>query len=333
MNRREIMAGLWATLLCRDWTPAAHAQSSPVPVVGFLNFGVPTQDPRAPNGFLQGLAAAGFVEGKNVKIESRWAKNNFQSLPELAADLLRSQAAVIVALGAPATVMAAKAATSTVPIVFVTIVDPVNYGFVSSFNRPDGNITGVSLLGSELIGKRLNLLFELVPKANTVGYLSADASSPIFEDLRSKTEAAAQKLRAEMVLMQVRRDADFEIAFKNFSQRQVGVLLVGDFTSFIDLRHRQMVIDLATRYKIPAMYGSRLYPAFGGLMSYEANFESVWHLVGNQYVARILKGTKPAELSVQQPTKFDLVINLKAAKAIGLEVPPMLLALVDEVIE
>jgi len=332
IRRREFILTLGGA--AASWPLAARAQRPAMPVVGFLNFGLPapTNSPEL-TAFRRGLAEAGYVEGQNVTFEFRWAHTEHSALPELAAELVRRQAAVIVATGSPTAVLAAKAATSTVPIVFAMSVDPVKYGFVDSFNRPSGNVTGMALLNSELVGKRLSLLLELAPQSTTVGYLSAPIGAPLFEDLTGKTLAAAQALGREIVVLEAKRDADFTAAFATIAERQAGALLVGNFTTFGDARHVQMIVELAAHHKIPTVYPSRLYTSFGGLMSYSPDFIDVNRQLGVQYVGRILKGAKPADLPIQQPTKFELVINLKTARSLGLTIPPGVLAIADEVIE
>jgi len=240
---------------------------------------------------------------------------------------------VIVTTGSVTAVLAAKAATSTIPIVFYIGIDPVKYGFVDSFNRPSGNVTGMNLLNSELMGKQLSLLLELAPQSTTIGYLSAPAGAPIFEDLTSKVLAAAQALGREIVVLEAERDADFTAAFATIAERQAGALLVGAFTSFADARHRRMIVELAARYKIPTMYPGPLFTSFGGLMSYSPDFIDTDRQLSFQYVGRLLKGAKPADLPIQQPTKFWLAINLKTGKELGLTIPPGVLAIADEVIE
>jgi ABC-type uncharacterized transport system substrate-binding protein len=332
MNRREFITLLGGAAAA--WPVAARAQQAAMPVIGFLDYGLPApQNLFKSAAFRRGLAEAGYVEGQNVTFELRWANTEQSLLPELAADLVRRRANVIVATGSPTAVLAAKAATSTVPIVFAMGVDPVKYGFVDSFNRPSGNVTGMNLLSSELMGKRISLLLELAPQSTTVGYLSAPAGAPIFEDLTGKMLAAAQALGREIVVLEAKRDADFTAAFATIAERQAGALLVGDFTSFADPRHVRMIVELAARHKIPTVYPSRLYASVGGLMSYSPDFIDAHRQLGFQYVGRILKGAKPADLPIQQPTKFELVINLKTAKALGLTIPPGVLAIADEVIE
>jgi putative ABC transport system substrate-binding protein len=331
MKRREFITLLGGAAA---WPFAARAQQTAIPVVGFLDIGlpVPKNSPRL-TAFRRGLAETGYVEGQNVTFEFRWAHTEHSLLPELAADLVRRPAAAIVATGSVTAVLAAKAATSTVPIVFAMGIDPVKYGFVTSFNRPSGNVTGMNLLNSELMGKQLGLLLELAPQSTTVGYLSAPADAPIFEDLTGRVLAAAQALGRDIMVLEAERDADFTAAFATIAERRAGALLVGGFTSFADARHRRMIVELAARYKIPTMYPDRLYTSFGGLMSYSPDFIDIYRQLGVQYVGRLLKGAKPADLPVQQPTKFELVLNLRAAKALGIEFSAKLLALADEVIE
>jgi putative ABC transport system substrate-binding protein len=323
MRRRDFITLLGGA--AAGWPLAVRAQQ-PMPLVGFLSLGNP------PNSlaFRQGLAEAGFVEGKNVRFEFRSASNNGR-LPAAAVELINDRPAVIVATGSPVAVLAAKAATSTVPIVFATNLDPLKYGFVTSLSRPGGNMTGISLLSSELVGKRLNLLLELAPQATKFAYLSGPAGAPIFEDLRSRTVAAGRALGREIVVLEIRRDLDLEPAFATLVEQGAGALIVGDFTSLGSVSDR--IIALAARHKVPTMYPSRFYAAAGGLMSYSADLVDINRQLGAQYVGRILKGAKPSDLPVQQPTKFKLVINLNTAKVIGLEVPPQLLAISDEVIE
>jgi ABC-type uncharacterized transport system substrate-binding protein len=331
-TRRQLIAVLGGAGAA--WPVLVRAQQAGMPVVGFLDYGLPTaKNSPVSTAFRRGLAEAGYVEGQNVTFEFRWANAEHSVLPQLAADLVRRQAAVIVATNSPTAVLAAKAVTSTIPIVFVTIVDPVKYGFVASFNRPGGNVTGMNLLNSELMGKRLSLLLELAPQAKTVGYLSGPASAPVFDDLTGKVRAAAQALGREIVVLEVDRRADFTAAFDTIAERQVGALLVGDFTTFAEAEHSRMIVELAARHKIPTMYPSRRYTSFGGLMSYSPDFIDASRQLAVQYVGRILKGAKPADLPISQPTKFELVINLKTAKVLDLTIPSGVLGIADEVIE
>jgi putative tryptophan/tyrosine transport system substrate-binding protein len=302
-------------------------------VIGFLDSGSPDPNSNVVTSFRRGLAESGFIEGQNVAIEFRWANNHLDALPRLAADLVARRAAVIVATGSPVAVYATRTATSTIPIVFAMDVDPVKYGLVSSLNRPDDTMTGISFLTSELAGKQLDLLLELIPQATTVAYLSGPSDAPISKDLRSKMLSAAQALGRQIVVLEARGDLDFDAAFATLIERDAGALIVGTFTSFEEPRSRQKIVQLAARHKVPAMYPSPIYPLGGGLMSYSADIVRVYRQLGVDYVGRILKGAKPADLAVQQPIKFELVINLNTAKALGLTIPETLLATADEVIQ
>jgi putative ABC transport system substrate-binding protein len=327
MRRREFIAGLGAAV----WPIAARAQ--PLPVIGFLGSGSPSPTPLVTS-FRRGLAEGGFIEGQNVAIEYRWAGNRLdEELPRLAADLVRRGSAVIVAVGSPISVHAARTATSTIPIVFAMDVDPAKYGTVDSLNRPNGTITGMSFLTSVLAGKQLNLLLELVPQAATVAYLSASSSAPVFKYLRDNIVAAAQALGRRLIVLEVEGVTELDAAFATLSDQNAGALVVGGFTSLEEPLSRRKIVELAARHKVPTMYPSSIYPRDGGLMSYSADLIRVYHQLGLDYVARILKGTKPADLPVQQPIKFELVINAKTAQALGLAVPETLLATADEVIQ
>jgi putative tryptophan/tyrosine transport system substrate-binding protein len=331
MRRREFIAGLAGAAMA--WPFAAHAQQRALPVIGFLDSGSPDPNSNVVTSFLRGLAESGFVEGQNVAIEFRWANNHLDALPRLAADLVGRRVAVIVATGSPVSVYAARTATSTIPIVFAMDVDPVKYGLVDSLNRPNGIMTGISFLTSQLAGKQLNLLLELTPQATTVAYLSGPSNAPIFQDLRSKMLSAAQALGRQIVVLESRGDLDLDVAFATLVERHAGALIVGTFTSFEEPHSRQKIIELAARHKVPTMYPSPIYPLGGGLMSYSADIVRVYRQLGVDYVGRILKGTKPADLPVQQPTKFELVLNLRTANALGLTIPETLLATADEVIQ
>jgi len=323
MRRREFIAGLGSAAA---WPLAAGAQE-PMPLVGFLYLGNRFGNLPA---FRQGLAEAGFVEGKNVKFEFRGSANN-GDLPALAVELVDKRPAVIVATTSLPAVLAARAATSIVPIVFATSLDPLKYGFVTSLNRPLGNMTGISFLSSELVGKRLNLLLELAPQAKKFAYLSATAAAPIFEDLRSRTVAAGQALGREIVVLEIQSDLDLEPAFATLVEQGAGAVMVGDFAILAGVSDH--IIALAARHNVPTIYPARFYSAAGGLISYSADLADAHRQLGAQYVGRILKGAKPSDLPVQQPTKFELVINLKTAKALGLTIPETLLATADEVIQ
>jgi putative ABC transport system substrate-binding protein len=326
---RDPDAKLWASGALTRLTASTAAPSPSVlalPLVSFLSLGngVPTP------AFHQGLAEAGFVEGKNVRFEFRASPSNDQ-LPVLAAELINSRPSVIVATNSPIAVLAARGATSTVPIVFTSSVDPVAYGFVENLRRPGGNLTGVSLLSSELIAKRLSLLLEAAPDARTIAYLTVGPISPIYKDLRDRTVAAGRVLRREIIVLEVNSTRDLQPAFATLAEQGAGALMVGSFTNFIPMQEK--IVALAQHYKVPAMYPSPIYTRAGGLMSYTADPSETDRLLGYQYVGRLLKGMKPSDLPVQQPTKFNFVLNLNTAKGLGLEIPRRLLAFADELIE
>jgi putative ABC transport system substrate-binding protein len=281
--------------------------------------------------FRQALAEVGYIEGRNVAIEFRWANSQFGRLRGLADELVRRQVTVIVASGAPGAPLAAKAATSTIPIVFVAAgIDPVEYGLVVSLNRPGGNVTGVISLNLELEGKRFNLLHELVPQATTVAYL-VGGPNMTSEALKNAMLAAGRALARQVVMLETLGNrGDFEAAFETLVQRQAGALIVAPFPAFVS--NADKIFALAARHQIPAIYPSREFVVAGGLMSYGAPYADIYRQAGI-YAGRILKGDKPADLPVVQPTKFELVINLKTAKALGLTIPETLLATADEVIQ
>jgi putative tryptophan/tyrosine transport system substrate-binding protein len=309
------------------WPLAARAQQSAVPVVGFLRSGTLTDVLYRVTAFRQGLKEAGFVEGQNVTIESRSDEGQTDRLPLLGADLLRRQVALIV--GNTPAALAAKAATTTVPIVFVTGLDPVRVGLVASLNRPGGNVTGVSFFSAELGAKQLGLLRELRPGAARIAVL-ADPKFPGTERIVSEVRAAASAMGQQIEILHVSTDREIETAFTTLVQRGAGALLVGG-GAFL-LSHRERIAVLAARHRIPAIYVQRDYVEAGGLMSYAPSIPDTYRQAGI-YAGRILKGEKPGDLPVMLPTKFELVINVKTAKALGLEIPDRLLALADEVIE
>jgi putative ABC transport system substrate-binding protein len=278
--------------------------------------------------FLQGLRESGYVEGQNVAIEYRWAENQYDRLPALAADLVRRRVAVIVA-AADAAALAAKAATTTIPIVFVTGGDPVASGLVASLNRPGGNVTGSAILTAELAPKRLQLLRELLPNAALFGVL-ADPAAPATQSVITDLQAAARMLGLQLVVVNARTDSDLETAFATFSQQRIGAILIGPGALYN--RRMEQLAALAARHALPAMFPLREFPLAGGLISYGISLGNLLHQTG-VYAGRVLKGDKPADLPVQQVTKIDLVINLKTAKALGLTIPETLLATADEVIQ
>jgi putative ABC transport system substrate-binding protein len=309
------------------WPLLARAQQPAMPVVGFLRSTTEAGSAHLVTAFSQGLNEAGLVQGRNVAIEYRWADDQHERLTALAADLVRRQVAVIVANAVSA--QAAKIATTTIPIVAVTGIDPVRMGLVASLNRPGGNVTGVMFTVTDLTAKRLGLLHELVPKAAVIGVLH-DPNAPEVEiELRS-TEAAGRAIGQQVLIVKAASEREFKAAFGTIVQAGAGALLVLGGPLF--LSHRRQLVALAARYALPASYVTRQYPEAGGLMSYGPSQTDAYRRAGI-YAGRILKGEKPADMPVQLPTKFDLVINLGTAKAFGFEVPDRLLALADEVIE
>jgi len=312
------------------WPLTAHAQQTAMPVIGFLGLGSPRPMGRLVAAFRQGLAKAGYVEGQNVAIEFRWADfSQSARLPALAAELVHRQVAVIFTGGFGGPAFAAKAATSTIPIVFAYGGDPVKGGLVASLSHPGGNVTGVTAINAELVSKWLSLAGDLVPQATTVGFLSGDSSYLAFyEDQKSQILAAARALGRQVIILETRSDLDYEAAFKTLVQREAGALIVGPSP----FRNTNEILALAARYKIPTIYPRRDYVEAGGLMSYAADYADTYRQAG-VYTGRILAGAKPADLPVMLATKFELVINLKTAKALGLEISPTLLATAHEVIE
>jgi putative ABC transport system substrate-binding protein len=328
MRRREFVQLLGG--VAAAWPLAARAQKKAMPVIGFLSTGVLDQAAATTAAFHQGLSDAGYIEGQNVAIEYRWAEGHYDRLPALAADLVGRKVDVIaVTGGGDVASRAAKNATSTIPIVFMGGGDPVAAGLVASLARPGGNLTGISFLTSGLYPKRLQLLSEAAPQARSVAML-ANANGPDTNDNLQEAAAAAETLGKKFIPLRVATDSDFEPAFASLDQQKIAALVV-QTDPFIDARVDQLVA-LAARYRIPAIYGFHQFPLAGGLMSYGASIAGVYHQAG-QYAGKILAGAKPADLPVQQPTRFELVLNLKTATALGLTVPPILLSQADEVIE
>jgi putative ABC transport system substrate-binding protein len=326
MRRRDFITLLGGASI--SWPLAGQAQQPAMPVIGFLDSGSFAANTRKVDAFRRGLAEAGYVENSNVVIEFRWADAQFWQLRPMADNLGRRQVAVIVAAAGSA--LAAKAATSTIPIVIATGVDPVKFGLIASLNRPGGNITGLTYMANELGAKRLNLLRELVPGATKVAYL---ASSQQFESEQENTSvlrAAAAALGQQIIVLECRSDRDMETALAALVQRKVGALIVGLFPLAWTNRHK--ILEAAAKHKIPAIYPEVAFASDGGLMSYAAG-RAIYRKVAVDYVGKILGGANPADLPIQRPTTFELVINLKAAKALDLEVPLTLLAIADEVIE
>jgi putative tryptophan/tyrosine transport system substrate-binding protein len=306
----------------------ARAQQ-PVPVIGWLSAQSAEDDYKNRTvPFLQGLKETGYVEGQNVAVEYRYAENRVDRLPALAADLVRRHPAVIVTRGLEAT-LAAKAATTTIPIVFANGADPVALGLVSSLNRPGANVTGSALLTGDLAPKRLQLLHELIPNAARFGVLTDPAISNT-QSVIADLQAAAGTLGRQLVVVDATTDSDLETAFASFSRQRVGAVLVSDSAFFS--RRTEQLVALAARHALPAIYAFREYALAGGLMSYGSSLGYGYHQAGI-YAGRILRGEKPADLPVEQAVKIELVINLKTAKALGLIIPETLLATADEVIQ
>jgi len=325
MTRRAFISLLGGAAAA--WLLAAHAQQPAMPVIGFLRSTSLADASHLRTAFGQGLREGGFIAGQNVEIEYRSAEDRADRLPVLVADLVRRQVALIV--GNTPSALVAKGVTAKVPIVFVTGSDPVVDGLVASLSRPGGNTTGVSFPSGALGTKRLELLRQLVPNATTIAVL-VDPYTPEAERERRDVQTAAHAIGQQLIVVEVGSDRDIETAFATFAQRGAGALLAGT-GAFLNSR-REGVVALAARHALPACYALREFATAGGLMSYGTSITDAYRLAGI-YVGRILKGEKPAELPVQQSTKFELVINLRTAKSFGLDVPDRLLALADEVIE
>jgi putative ABC transport system substrate-binding protein len=328
MTRRELITLLGGAAVA--WPLAARAQQPPLPAVGVLHSGSP-DDGYASSlaGFRKGLNDAGFVERQNVVIEYRWAQGQFDRLPALADDLVRNHVAIIVATGGVVSPLAAKAATSTIPIVFANGSDPVKFGLVASFNRPGGNITGVSFFHIELEAKRLELLRELVPNAAVIAVL-INPISPNAEGQSKDVQAAARSLGRAVLVVNAGTERDIEAAFTTVVEQKAGAIAVTADSLFLS-RHDQ-IVALAARHRVPTIYTDRTFAERGGLISYATNIADSYRQAG-VYAGRILKGEKPADLPVTQPTRFELILNLKTARTLGLAVPDKLLALADAVIE
>jgi putative ABC transport system substrate-binding protein len=307
---------------------AAHAQQSAMPVIGFLGISSPADRTRLVTAFRQGVRETGYVEGQNVAIEYRWAQDQADRLPDLAADLVRRQVTVIAAHDTPSSIVA-KAATTTIPIVFVSGGDPVKLGLVAGLNRPGGNVTGVTFVIAELGAKQLGLLHELQPGAVRVGVL-VDPNFPLIESFVSDVQAAASSVRKQIEVLEAPTGRDIDTAFASLAQKPIDALLVGPSPLFNN--RRVQLVTLATYHRVPAIYPWREAAEVGGLMSYGTSLSDAYRQAG-VYTGRILKGEKPADLPVMQSIKFEFVINLNTAKAFGLSFPPGLLAIADEVIE
>jgi putative ABC transport system substrate-binding protein len=310
------------------WPLAAHAQQPALPVIGFLNSASPGAYPRQVTEFRQGLKEAGYIEGQNVAIEYRWARGRYERLPALAAELIHHPVAVLAATSTPAA-LAAKAATTTVPTVFTTASNPVELGLVASLSRPGGNVTGATQLNVEIGPKRLELARELVPTATIIGLL-VNPTNPVAKNTSQVLEAAARTLGLELHVLHASTEREIDEAFASLVQRRAGALVIAADV-FFNSRSEQLGA-LTLRHAIPTIYGYHEFVDAGGLMSYGGSIRDSYRWAGI-YSGRILKGEKPADLPVQQSTKVELIINLKTAKALGLDVPATLLARADEVIE
>jgi len=326
IRRREFVTLLGGAAVA--WPLTARAQQTAMPVIGFLSSSSPADRAHVARAFLQGVRETGYVEGQNVAIEFRWAQDQYDRLPDLAADLVRRQVAVIAVLDTPSA-MAAKAAITTIPIVFATGGDPVRDKLVASLNRPGGNVTGVTFVAAELGAKQLGLLHELQPRAVRVGVL-IEAKFPLNESFVSHVQAAASSLRKQIEVLEAPTGRDINTAFASLAQKPVDALVVGPGPLFNG--RRVQLVTLATYHRLPAIYSLRETTEAGGLMSYGTSITAACRQAG-VYAGRILKGEKPADLPVVQSTKFEFVINLNTARTFGLSFPQGLLAIADEVIE
>jgi putative tryptophan/tyrosine transport system substrate-binding protein len=323
MRRREFIAGLSAAA----WPLTAFGQAI-VPVVGVLHQGTPNELRRAlVEEFLRGLAEAGYVVGQNVALEQRWAEDQYDRLPALAADLARRRVAVIVALGGTPAAVAAKAATQSIPVVFSIGADPLLYGLVTSYARPGENVTGFTLIAKEVMTKRMELFHRLVPAVTSIAYLFNPTN---FSSETEEVQNAGPLLGLRMLMMGVARQSDIEPAFAEMAKQRAGAVIVS--ADALLFSNADQVVALATHHRLATCFVYREVASAGGLMSYGPSITDVYHQVGI-YAGRILKGQKPADLPVQQPVKFDLMINLRTARTLGIEVPPTLLAIADQVIE
>ena len=326
MRRRDFILLLGAV---SAWPVAARAQQAGLPVIGYVYGGTADGAANQTAAFRKGLSEAGFTEGRNVTIEYRFAENDYNRLPELMADLVRRQVAVITTIGTTPAALAAKALTTRIPIVFGTGGDPVRQGLVASLNRPGGNLTGLSFMTSELGGKRLGLMRELLPGARRLGLL-VNANTPSADSISQDASDAASTLGEQVEMLSANDGREIDAAFASLRQKQIEALLVNPSPLFLS---RRVYIALAAmRHAVPAIYPDRQYAEAGGLMSYGPNVSEQYRQ-GGIYAGRILKGEKPADLPVMLPTKFELVVNLETARLLGIEMPPALLALADQVIE
>ncbi len=326
MKRREFITLIGGTVA---WPLAARAQQPALPVIGFLNSGSADTYSDRVVAFREGLSELGYVEGQTVTVEYRWALGQYDRLAGLAAELARRPVSVLVATGGEPAALAAKVATSTIPIVFAIGGDPVKLGLVASYNRPGGNATGTNILAGTLEAKRLGLLHELVPQTSAIGVL-LNPNYQLYDSQLSDVQEAARTIRIQLHVLRANTDREIEAAFETLAQQRIGALAVAA-SPFFDTR-RETLVSLSARYSVPTMYQFREFAAAGGLMSYGVSIRHVYRQIG-VYTGRILKGERPADLPVVQPPKFELVINLKTARTLDLEIPATLLARADEVVE
>src|SRR6516165_1438517 len=327
MRRRELLSLIGSTAVA--WPFAARAQQSALPVIGYMDTASASTTAHLVEAFRRGLSAAGYDEIRNITIEYRWADGDYDKLPSLAADLVRRNVAVIATINTP-TILAAKAATKTIPIVFAVGVDPIKFGLVESLNRPAGNLTGLTQLNVEIEAKQVQLLHDLAPSATTIAFLINPSSPAYSEAATESAQGAARVLGVRLLVLNASTPSDIETAFVTLAKERVRLLLVsGD--SFL-FAQRDQLVGLAAQHVVPTLYHRREFTAVGGLMSYGPSLPEAYYVVGD-FTGRILNGKKPADIPVHQSTKFELVINVKTARALGLTMPATLLTIADEVIE
>jgi putative ABC transport system substrate-binding protein len=326
MKRREFVVLLGGAAA---WPMKVRALQAAMPTIGFLNSGSPEAYAPYVKSFREGLNAAGYIEGRDVAIEYRWANGQNNQLPALAADLVKMPVTVIAGVNSTAAVRAANAATSTIPIVFTIGADPVEVGLVKSFNHPGGNVTGISFQSNALLPKRLELLQELVPDVQTIGFVVNPKNPNAVSDVQ-EAEGAARTIGSKMVVANTSSEQDFEATFKALERDRVEAVLMD--TDPVFTRRPNQIVALAARYKLPTLYDRREFVAVGGLICYGSSLSDAYRQSGI-YTGRVFKGDKPSDLPIMQPTKFELVINLVTAKALGLKISPALLAIADNVIE
>jgi putative ABC transport system substrate-binding protein len=327
MRRRDFITLLGGSAI--TWPCAARAQQPTLPVVGFLGSGSPLSDAFRLAAVQQGLTESGYVEGRNVAYEYRWAEDHYERLPALAAELVGHGIAVLISIGGSTSAVAAKSSTATIPVVFATGSDPIKLGLVTSLNRPGGNVTGVNFLTEVLVAKQFEVLYETIPTTPLIGFL-VNPTSALAEAETKSALAAAESLGQKLAIVQAHTDSELEAAFATLARQRAGALTVLGDAFF--LSRRDELVELAARQAIPTIYNLREYAVAGGLMSYGTSITDA-HRIAGLYAGRILKGEKPADLPVQQSTKVELVINLKTAKVLGLTIPLPLLGRADEVIE